>query len=60
MPSCAANIVAESPTGPCPKIAIVSIAVMSSRFIAWNAVPVPQEQAAAERKSRFSGIGIHV
>ena len=28
---------------------------MLSRFIAWKAVPVPQEQAAAERKSRFSG-----
>ena len=52
-------MVALSPTGPWPKTATVSDSSNASRLTAWNAVPVPHEQAAASGKPSSSGILTH-
>src|SRR5438552_3340968 len=48
-PMATANCVADKPTGPWPKMAIVSPPCKLIRFKAPHAVPVPQETAAHAR-----------
>ena len=55
-----ASWVADSPTGPWPKIAIVSLPERFIRRRAPQAVPVPQEMAAPVSKERSSGSGTSV
>ena len=59
-PMATANCVADNPTGPWPKMAIVSPPLRLSRFRAPQAVPVPQEIAAPVTKERESGSGTKV
>ena len=55
-----ASCVAESPTGPWPKIAMVSSPWSPRRCSAPQAVPVPQEIAAPVSKESSSGSGTRV
>ncbi len=55
-----ASWVAESPTGPWPKTAMVSPPCSWTRRSAPHAVPVPQEIAAPVTKESASGSGTSV
>ena len=59
-PMTTASCVADRPTGPWPKIAIVSPPCRLSRLSAPQAVPVPQEMAAPVTKESASGSGTSV
>jgi hypothetical protein len=59
-PISTASCVADSPTGPWPKMAIVSPPCSSTRRSAPQAVPVPQEMAAPVTKESESGSGTSV
>src|ERR1700693_3349410 len=59
-PIATANCVADNPTGPCPKIAIVSRPERPTRRSAPYAVPVPHEIAAPVSNDRPSGRGTNV
>jgi len=59
-PIAAASCVAESPTGPWPKMAMVSRPEMCIRLSAPKAVPVPQEIAAPASNESASGSGTSV
>ena len=59
-PMATANCVADKPTGPCPKMAIVSPPCRLIRFSAPHAVPVPHETAAPVTKESESGSGTSV
>lgn len=54
-PRAEASWVADRPTGPWPKIAMVWSPVSSRRFNAPQAVPVPQEMAAPVSNDSSSG-----
>ena len=54
-PKAFASIVQLKPTGPCPKIAMVSSADSATLLIAAKAVPVPQAMAAPVLKDSESG-----
>src|SRR5262245_56669857 len=54
------SCVADNPTGPWPKMAIVSPPCRLSRFSAPHAVPVPHEIAAPVTKESESGRGTSV
>ena len=55
-----ASCVADRPTGPWPKMAIVSPPCRVIRFSAPQAVPVPHEIAAPVTKESASGSGTSV
>jgi hypothetical protein len=59
-PITTASCVAESPTGPWPKIAMVSPPARFTRFSAPHAVPVPHEMAAPVTNESASGSGTSV
>src|ERR1700674_5562964 len=59
-PIATANCVADNPTGPCPKIAIVPRPERPTRRNAPYAVPVPHEIAAPVSNDRPSGSGTNV
>ena len=59
-PMALASCVAASPTGPWPKIAMVSSPWRPKRCSAPQAVPVPQEIAAPVSKESSSGSGTRV
>src|SRR5215470_8508066 len=59
-PISTASCVAERPTGPWPKMAIVSPPCSAIRRSAPQAVPVPQEMAAPVTKESESGSGTSV
>ena len=59
-PMTTASCVADRPTGPWPKMAIVSPPCRLTRFSAPQAVPVPQEIAAPVTKESESGSGTSV
>ena len=59
-PMTSASCVADRPTGPWPKMAIVSPPCRVIRFSAPQAVPVPHEIAAPVTKESASGSGTSV
>jgi hypothetical protein len=59
-PIATANCVADKPTGPWPKIAMVSPPCKLIRFKAPHAVPVPHETAAPVTNESESGSGTSV